>query len=72
MMAWLPPFRKKSCTAKPTLCPIASPPNVLWKSAKPFIVSGVLTGPREVRPTNAAMDVATPVIVRTPLLISST
>ena len=31
-----------------------------------------LTGPRKVRPMNAVTDVATPVIVRTPLGISST
>jgi hypothetical protein len=69
-IAWLPPFRKKSRTANPRDCPIARPPKVLSKSAKPSTVNGVSRGPRDVRPTNAAIEVATPVMVRTPLLTS--
>jgi hypothetical protein len=41
------------------------------KSPKLKIVVGSLTGPREARPRNAVMEVATPVMVRTPLAISS-
>jgi hypothetical protein len=36
------------------------------------MVTGVFTGPRRARPTNAVIDVATPMIVRTPLGTSST
>jgi hypothetical protein len=35
------------------------------------MVVGSLTGPRAARPRKAVMEVATPVIVRTPLGISS-
>jgi len=37
-----------------------------------LIVTGVFVGPRSARPMNAVIEVATPVIVRTPLGISST
>ena len=42
------------------------------KSAYDVIVVAASTGPRSARPTNAVTDVATPVIGRTPLGISST
>src|SRR5215813_99194 len=48
-----------------------SPPNLRSKSPKFVISTGSLMGPMRARPTNAAIDVATPVIVRTPLGISS-
>jgi hypothetical protein len=35
------------------------------------MVTGSLSGPRLVRPTKAVIEVATPVMVRTPLGISS-
>jgi hypothetical protein len=36
------------------------------------MVTGLSTGPRAARPTNAVIDVATPVIARLPLGISLT
>jgi hypothetical protein len=48
-----------------------SPPNVRSKSPKLLMVAGSFTRPRSARPMNAVIDVATPVIVRTPLGISS-
>jgi hypothetical protein len=35
------------------------------------MITGSLTGPLRARPTNAVVDVLTPVMVRTPLGISS-
>ena len=67
MVAWVPPFRKKSCTAKLMGLLIHRPPNVRSKSLKLLTVVGVLTGPRNARPTKAVMKVATPVMARTPL-----
>src|SRR6476646_2660008 len=72
MTAWLPPFRKKSRTAKPSALGSHSPPNVFSKSLNELIVTAPFTGPRRARPMNAVIDVATPVIVLTPLGISST
>src|SRR5450755_1626295 len=72
IMAWLPPFRKKSRTENPRWESFDKPPKVRSKSAKLLIVVGSLAGPRSASPTNAAIEVATPVIVWTPLAISST
>jgi len=44
---------------------------MLSYSPKLVISVGVSTGPFGARPTNAVVDVETPVIVRTPLGISS-
>jgi hypothetical protein len=46
------------------------PPNTRSKSLKLLIVTGSSVGPRWARPMNAVIEVATPVIVRTPLGIS--
>jgi hypothetical protein len=70
MIAWVPPF-KKSRTVKPRLLFSQSPPKVRSKSPKLLRVIGSLTGPRRARPRNALTDVATPVMARTPLGISS-
>jgi hypothetical protein len=47
-----------------------SPPNVRSKSPKLLIVIAPSVGPRKARPVKAVIDVATPVMVRTPLGIS--
>jgi hypothetical protein len=50
----------------------ASPPNSLSKSPKLKMRTASFRRPRGNEPTNAVIDVATPVMVRTPLGISST
>jgi hypothetical protein len=72
MIAWLPPLLKKSKTAKPSLLSFHRPPKMRSKSPNPLMVTGLFTGPFRARPMKAVMEVATPVIVRTPLGISST
>jgi hypothetical protein len=47
------------------------PPKVRVNSGKLWTVVGTLTGPRVAYPTKPVTDVATPVIVRTPLGTSS-
>jgi hypothetical protein len=71
-MARLPPLTKKSRTAYPSVMVRARPPKTRSKSAKLVMVTARFTGPREALPMNAVIDVATPVMVRTPLGISST
>ncbi|WP_210297448.1 hypothetical protein [Bradyrhizobium sp. 2S1] len=73
MMACVPPLRKKSRTAYPSALPIHSPPKMRSKSPKLLIVVDSSVGPRSARPTNAAIDVPTPVMVMvcTPLGTSS-
>jgi hypothetical protein len=72
MTAWLPPLAKKCETAYPSSDWSQSPPQVRSKSAHVKQVIGRVVDPRMVRPTKAVTEVATPVIVRTPLGSSST
>ena len=67
-----PPLRKKSRTEKPSAESFQSPPYSRSKSAKLVTVTGRSVAPRAARPTKAVTEVATPVIVRTPLGTSST
>ena len=71
-----PPFRNKWYTAKDMGPSLHSPPKMRSYAAKLQMRTGlsasVDTGPRRARPTNAVIDVATPVIVRAPLGTSST
>ena len=71
MIAWPPPFWKKSRTANPSELRPQSPPKRRSKSAKLVIVTGSSTGPRAARPMKAVIEVATPVTARTPLGTSS-
>ena len=71
-MATLPPLAKKSRTAYPRGIAAFSPPKVRSKSPKLVNVTAWSTGPRTALPRKAVIDVATPVIVRTPLGSSST
>ena len=50
---------------------LPEPAEVRWKSAKSVMVMGSRQARARPLPTNAVMEVATPVIVRTPLLSSS-
>src|SRR2546425_13229793 len=70
-MAWLPPLMKKSRTAKPRGLSTHRPPNSFSKSPKLLIVAAPFVDPRRARPMNAVIEVATAVMVRTPLGISS-
>ena len=70
MIALLPPLRKKSRTAKPSLLSIHRPPNCCSNSSKLKIVAGWFTGPRSARPRNAVVAVSTGTIVRTSLASS--
>jgi hypothetical protein len=47
------------------------PPKTRPKSSMLSMTVGSSIGPRRARPTNAATEVATPVMVRTPLATSS-
>ncbi len=49
----------------------SSPPNRRSNSAKPLMSTGSSVGPLTALPMKAVIDVATPVIVRTPLGTSS-
>jgi hypothetical protein len=71
-MACEPPLAKKSRTAKPRLLCTHSGPKTRSKSALLFSTVGSFTGPRRARPMNAVIEVATPVMVCTPLGTSST
>jgi hypothetical protein len=71
MTACAPPLVKKSRTAKPSALSGHSPPNCRSKSANPLTTTGSSAGPRRVRPTNAVIEVATPVMACTPPLTSS-
>jgi hypothetical protein len=64
-------LRKYCWTAKLIGLESNKPPKILSYSPKLAIWVGVSTGPFSARPTNAVVDVETPVIVRTPLGISS-
>ena len=50
---------------------VLTAPKVRSKSPNPLTIVASSSGPRGARPMNAAIDVATPVMVRTPLGISS-
>jgi hypothetical protein len=66
-----PPFRKNCWTAKLIVLLSQSPPKARVNSAKLWTSVGVFTGPRLAKPTNAVIEVATPVIGWTPLGTSS-
>ena len=67
----LPPFWKHCSAAKVIGASSHRLPNTRSNSAKLNTRTGRSTGPRRVRPTIAVIDVATPLIVRTPLGTSS-
>ncbi len=70
MIALLPPLRKKSRTAYPSLLSSHSPPKWRSKSSKLKQVTGSSTGPRRARPMKAVVAVSTGTIVRTSLASS--
>jgi hypothetical protein len=71
MMACVPPLVKNCRTAYETGLSRSRPPYWRSKSAKLEIVIARLGSPLRVYPTNAAIEVATPVIVCTPLGFST-
>ena len=72
MIATPPPLRKKLRTAKLSGLRGHSPPKTRSNSVKPLTVFGSFSGPHRVGPRKAVIEVATPVIARTPLGISVT
>ena len=64
--AWPPPLAKKSSTAYDIGPSDHRPPKRRPNSPKLLQIVGCSTAPRAARPTKAVIEVATPVIVRTP------
>jgi len=68
----VPPFARKCCTAYPRRLRRSRPPKTRTKSWKLSTRVARLVVPCAGQPTNAAMEVLTLAIVRTPLGLSST